>query len=53
MMMGVRHNPTSPFLTYGGTMSNSETDGTAKPVDSMSMNEIQEVIEELERLGFV
>ena len=34
-------------------MSHSKTDGTAKPVDSLSLKDIQELIYELERLGFV
>jgi len=53
MMMGVRYNPTSPVLSYGGTMRNSKTDGTTKPVDSMPLKDIQEFLYELERLGIV
>ena len=34
-------------------MSNAKTDGTAKPVDSMSLKDIQEFLYELERLGIV
>ena len=34
-------------------MSNSETDGTAQPGESLSLEEIQEFIYELERLGLV
>ncbi len=34
-------------------MHNSKTDGTAKPVDCLSLMDIREFLYELERLGFV
>ena len=34
-------------------MHNSKTDGTAKPVDYMALEEVLELLNELERLGFV